>query len=334
MHLHKLRILLLITAFISGFSGYSQYTEVINSNRPGQSQGAFSVGNGILQVESGVFLGNDEHNLLNTDTDIFGVDLNVRYGFWREAFEINAIAQFQNNTTTFTTGSNGGFEASDFSRLTIGAKYLFFDPYKIVEEEKPNLYSYHDQFKFKWSSLIPAISTFLGVNYRGENNNITPPQLEGISPILLVATQNNWGRWVWVNNFIVEDFTTDFPTQTWIFTMTHSFSEKWAAFEEFQLINGDLNTDQIFRIGGALLFTKDLQIDVSGLINFKDTPSRNQVALGLSYRFDFHKLDEIIEEKGGDKKRNKDDDSTKKKKKKKKKRKDTLDFEDDGTINP
>ena len=323
-----------ILAFLISFlvlcaSSYGQYTETINSNRPGQSQGAFAVGNGVLQLESGVFLGNDEHNLLDTDTDIFGVDLNVRYGFWKEALEINVIAQFQSNTIAFTTGSLPDVEESDFSRLTIGAKYLFFDPYKNAEEEKPNYYSYHANFKFKWKSLIPAVSVFLGINYRGDENRITPQQLEGVSPIVLVATQNNWGRWVWVNNFIVEDFTTDFSTQTWISTMTHSFSEKWAAFGEFQLINGDLNSDEIFRLGGAYLFTKDFQIDVSGLINFKDTPSRNQVALGLSYRFDFHDSDEIIEEKENtDNKKKKDKGS--KKKKKKKKRKDTIDFEDDG----
>ena len=31
----------------------SQYTETINSNRPGSSHGAFSVGKNVLQIESG-----------------------------------------------------------------------------------------------------------------------------------------------------------------------------------------------------------------------------------------------------------------------------------------
>ena len=31
----------------------SQYTETINSNRPGSSQGAFSVGKNVLQFETG-----------------------------------------------------------------------------------------------------------------------------------------------------------------------------------------------------------------------------------------------------------------------------------------
>ena len=39
-------------------SVFSQYTEVINSNRPGSSQGAFAVGRNVLQFELGVNFSN------------------------------------------------------------------------------------------------------------------------------------------------------------------------------------------------------------------------------------------------------------------------------------
>ncbi len=310
----------------------SQYTETINSNRPGQSQGAFAVGTSVLQFESGAFLGNEIHTLLNTDTDIVGLNFSARYGVWKEALEINTIIQLQSNTTTFTTGATNSTQNTDFSRLSLGAKYLVYDPYKNRALEKPNLYSYHDQFKFKWKTLIPAVSVYGGVNYRGSDNSITPPQLEGFSPIVLLATQNNWARWVWVNNFMFEDFTTDFSSFTWITTLTRSIAQKWAVFGEFQLINGDLNIDQIFRLGGAYLILKDLQVDISGLTNFKDTPSRIQAEIGLSYRLDFHKSDEHIQE-SKTKKSDKvlpGEKKSKKKKKKRKNRKDAIDFEDDG----
>ena len=41
-------LLLLVASPIS-----SQYTEVINSNRPGSTQGAFAVGKNVLQFEIG-----------------------------------------------------------------------------------------------------------------------------------------------------------------------------------------------------------------------------------------------------------------------------------------
>ena len=43
----------------------AQYTEVINSNRPGVSESAFSVGTGVVQFEAGAFTVNEEHVPLN-----------------------------------------------------------------------------------------------------------------------------------------------------------------------------------------------------------------------------------------------------------------------------
>ena len=63
---------------------HAQFTETINSNRPGNSQGAFSVGTNIFQAELGAKIGKDDHSLLNYESDIFGVDAFLRYGVVRE----------------------------------------------------------------------------------------------------------------------------------------------------------------------------------------------------------------------------------------------------------
>ena len=36
-------------------NSYSQYTDIINSNRPGQSKSAFAVGQNVAQLESGFY---------------------------------------------------------------------------------------------------------------------------------------------------------------------------------------------------------------------------------------------------------------------------------------
>lgn len=46
----KTYVFLMVFAFT--LNGYSQYTEVINSNRPGVSQSAFSVGTNVVQFEA------------------------------------------------------------------------------------------------------------------------------------------------------------------------------------------------------------------------------------------------------------------------------------------
>ena len=42
-------------------SAFAQYTEVINSNRPGASISAFSVGKNVLQFEGGMFAEQQKH---------------------------------------------------------------------------------------------------------------------------------------------------------------------------------------------------------------------------------------------------------------------------------
>ena len=91
---------LLLFSYLSLFA---QYTETINSNRPGFSQGAFSVGKQILQFEAGFGLGKEEHSLLNNETSAFIIDYEIRYGVWKEELEISfnwvLSVQFKNIVT-------------------------------------------------------------------------------------------------------------------------------------------------------------------------------------------------------------------------------------------
>lgn len=97
-------------------------------------------------------------------------------------------------------------------------------------------------------------------------------------------------------NLIADKIGQEYPSYAGIVTLTHSFSPKFAGFGEFQSIVGDLYSDEIARAGLAYLFHKNFQLDASGLLNFKDTPSRWQVAFGLSYRLDMHTQDQYLDQ--------------------------------------
>ncbi len=275
----------------------AQYTETINSNRPGQSQGAFAVGTNVIQLESGGYFGNDEHTGFGTNTDIWGIDYQLRYGLLFENLELNLTGAFESQDTFQQfLGTTNEYKISDFKTNTIGAKYLIFDPYKSLEEDKPNLYSWKANQRFKWKTLIPAVSIYAGANFAFGDN---PYLYEGegkFSPKAAIITQNNWGRWVLVLNFIGDRLSEDYRSYTGIVTVTHTLSQNLAIFGEYQGIVSDLYADDLVRAGAAYLIGKDFQFDVSGLVNFKDTPSRWQVAAGISYRFDLHKMDEFLED--------------------------------------
>jgi len=272
----------------------AQYTETINSNRPGASFGAYSVGTNVIQAEGGVGFGNDNHNLLRTETDNLFLDYALRYGLLFEELELILEGRFVSAEQTLSFGG-GISEFSNFETNTFGAKYLVYDPYKKRQKEGPNLYSYHANHSVQWKDLVPAISVYAGANLLFGDNPFMFPDEPNISPKFAISTQNNFDRTVLVINLIVDKITTDFPSYSGIFTLTHALSNRFSVFGEFQTIIGDIYSDELVRGGGAFLFNKDFQLDVFGLVNFKDTPQRWLVGLGLSYRWDMFHKDKMLD---------------------------------------
>lgn len=297
----------LLSIFLGSSAAFAQYTETINSNRPGNSQGAFAVGNRVIQLETGLHYGQNKHSLRNTETNHFGIDYALRYGLGMERLEISLRGTYLASNKKNLVGANKEtLKFRNFKSNTLGLKYLIYDPYKLRSLEDPNIRSWDANFEFQWRDLIPAVSVYAGANLLFGNNPYQFTNEPNISPQVALITQNNYLNWAFVMNFVVDKFTTDFPTYAGVFTLTHAFNQKYSVFGEYQIIKNDLYSDNIFRAGGAYLINNNFQIDLSGLINFKDTPSRWQVALGVSYRWDmFHKDEYIIPKKKKEKKNGK-----------------------------
>ncbi|MDN3493056.1 transporter [Winogradskyella bathintestinalis] len=286
-----LKSTLIVILSISFNLAFGQYTEVINSNRPGVSKSAFSVGTGIVQFEAGAFTVKEEHALLNYEVSGFGLDFALRYGLLFEELELSLEGIYQNDNITYNNTTIPVEDPrSNFKNFTLGAKYLVYDPYKNAEDAKPNLYSFHANRGFSWKSLIPAISVYVGANFDTKDNPYVAPNIEGFSPKIMIATQNNFnGGWVFVMNLIKDRIGTDQSDFSYVLTLTHSFTPQWVVFGETQGIQSDFYADNIFRFGGAYLWTKDFQLDANIAFNTKDTPTIFNIAFGASYRLDFHK---------------------------------------------
>lgn len=321
--------LILLTSLITT-QAFSQYTDVINSNRPGVSRSAFSVGTNVAQFEIGPYILKEKRTPATAyEVSGFGADFAVRYGLLWEELELNIEGAFQNDTKTLMSNVAAEDSRSNFKFVSVGAKYLVFDPYKNAGEDKPNLYSWKANRQFKWKSLIPAVSVYLGANYDTADNPYTAPGIEGFSPKVMIATQNNFaGGWVFVMNLIKDRIGTDQSDFQYILTLTHSFNPKWVIFGEAQGIKSDFYADNLFRVGGAYLWGKDFQLDTALTFNTKDTPSVFSVNFGASYRLDFHKDKEVDngnsakdererKSRKNKKRKNKDSEEPKKKQKRK-----------------
>ncbi|MCK5443838.1 MAG: transporter [Maribacter sp.] len=304
------------------FLGFSQYTDVINSNRPGLSVSAYAIGKNVLQMEAGLLYEQQNHNVLNTQSNIWGTDISLRYGLLFEQLELNWEGTFQNQNITF---SNFGTSDSrtDFHRNRLGLKFLIYDRYKSAERNKPNLYSWRANNIFQMKNLIPSVSLYAGANFvLGDN-----PFYVGdptISPRVMVATQSRLTpRFVLISNLAYDRIGTDFPEMSYLVSLSHAFKNpKWRVFVENQGVKSDRYSDILIRSGVVHLFNEDLQADINLGASFKNTPSRIFISMGASYRFDFHTdkpkaiEDQNANQNGGEIGKN----SMKKKKKKKKKK--------------
>jgi hypothetical protein len=226
------------------------------------------------------------------DNKVKGVGLNftLRYGLILEELELQVSGVYQNDKyTDMRSTIDAEYNRSNFKKFKIGAKYLVYDPYK-NRDDSPNLYSYWANNKFKWNSLIPAVSVYVGINIDGENNPYTAPGIKGVSPSFTIATQNNFNNnFVLITNLILERIGTNQNDFEYIVTLTHAFNNQWVSFIETHGINSEFYAENMLKFGAAYLSNENLQLDTSLTINFKNTPKIFYINFGGSYRFDLHK---------------------------------------------
>lgn len=288
--MNRLLVFFLLIFLLKINLGYSQFTDIINSNRPGTSSGAFSVGKNILQLENGFYFTNEKHQLLNYDIEGYGTEFKIRYGFLYEKLELIISGNYQSdNLSDNRYNPANNINRKNFKKFKIGAKYLIYDPKKGITE-KPNVYSYFADKKFKWKNLIPAISVYGGLNIDSKNNPFISSNVSGISPSLAIFTQSNFtNRSVITTNVIFERIGSNQNDFEYIISLTHAFNESFIGFIETHGIKSDFYADNKLGFGVAYLFNDNLQLDLGAILNFKDTPKIFQMSLGVSYRLNLYK---------------------------------------------
>lgn len=313
----------LITAICTFFGAtsalFGQYTDAINSNRPGLSQSGFSVGKTVFQTELGVTYNNRDHQLHKTGDQGFNSELNIRYGAFLEQLEFqlrtsHQISKFYSLTDNWKT--------SGFEKVGLGAKYLVFDPYKQLKEQKPNLYSWKANHRFKFRDLVPAVALAAHADLKA-SSAVNPEDFPSLALGGYLITHNSFGRMVLVTNWGVRNFSSKYETYEYIVTLTYGLNSDWSVFVENHGLQSDPYGDLIFRAGLAFLLRENLQLDGNAGMSAKNTPSNYTVGIGLSWRFDGNYEDVWL--RAPNKEEEKSEMDKKMEKANKKKRKDQVD---------
>ena len=283
---------LLISFFLNLFLVHninSQYTEIINTNKPGSSQGAFSVGKNILQFENTAYFSENSHDIINYESQQTGLNFSVRFGAFLEKLELNIVGNFQmEKIDDFKYNPVRRSEVSNFKFLRFGGKYLIYDPKKGLED-KPNYYSYWANKKFSFKNLIPAVSLYAALNIDSENNPYTAYGVKGISPTVSIILQSNFSkRSVLICNLIGDRIGSTQNDYGYIISLTHAFSSRFISYLENQAIISDFYADNKIELGVAYLINKNIQLDIGSSLNFKSTPKIFAISFGYSHRFNLN----------------------------------------------
>ncbi len=281
---------LLCVLLLSITTTYSQYTEVINSNKPGFSESPYSVGKGVYQFESNLFFRETAIEPTFSRPESFGFDMLFRTSFLSEKLELNAQIRYQNDKIAFKNIFTSSYNTKGLSRLTIGAKYLLFQ--QEYEDKSKEVRSWKRRNAFDKKRLIPSVAIYAGLNTDVLNDIYKTGSMSPKAGILL---QNNLSpAFNIITNVYYDNIGTEFSELSYIITGTVNISSRWSTFFENQTIFQQNQTNSNLGTGLAFLYSRNLQINASGRFLFEGKSQGFYVGFGVSYRINKHK-DSFIE---------------------------------------
>ncbi len=270
----------------------AQYTEIINSKRPGFSESPYSIGTDVFQFETGLFYRTSNNETILSRPNTIGGELFFRYGKFFEKLEVNAKVAYQRDEI-LNNASEANTTISGISELTIGAKYLIYEQ-KYTDKSK-EIRSWKKRIAFDKKRLIPSVGAYVGVNTNFLSDGFKENELSIKGAVLL---QNDFSdRFVLLTNLIADKILSDSNEYSYIATITYAINYKWSYFIENQGIFKKTYSPKFhFGTGAAFLLSNNLQLDASVRTNFFDDYSFLYSSIGVAWRLDKHS-DEIIQKK-------------------------------------
>ncbi|PQJ80953.1 hypothetical protein BTO18_07630 [Polaribacter porphyrae] len=271
--------------FIGLQTVFAQYTEVINSNKPGFSESPYSVGTGVYQFESNLFFRNTKIEPTFSRPQSFGFDMLFRTSLFLEKLELNAQVSYNRDKVAFKNIFTSHYFDTGFSRFTIGAKYLIYQ--QEYEDKSKEVRSWKRRNAFDKKRLIPSVAIYAGLNTDMVNDYY---KTGNMSPKVGVLLQNNLSnQFNIITNVFYDKIGTDFPELSYIITGTYNFSDRWSTFIENQTIFQEFRNVTNLGTGLAYLYNKNLQINASGRFLAEGTAAGFYAGFGVSYRINKHK---------------------------------------------
>jgi len=228
--LHKLRVFLVVCILLLTGTISAQYTNVINSNRPGLSESPYSVGTGVYQLETSFFYTETSKYPTFYRPQSYGADFLLRSSFLNEKLEFNINLAYQNQEVGFQNIFNSSYRQPGLSKLVVAAKYLVYE--KKYEDKSKEIRSWVARNSFDWKRLIPSVAIYAGAN-TGIVENIY--KTNRFSPKVGILLQNDLSdNFNIITNMFYDRIGTKLPELSYIITATYNYKPRWSIFIENQ----------------------------------------------------------------------------------------------------
>jgi hypothetical protein len=280
----------------------SQYTPIINSNRPGLTQGAFAVAPGVYQLELGTSYRQDQFvSLAQAKSQGMGFTLDLRTGLILQNLELIYRVDYHNDQLAFNNVSGRlSNTRKGTKRNIVGFKLLLFDPFRNADWYKVNTKSYKANKGLRLIDLIPALSVYFGSELSFGNIypygepfspifNLKTPELkqDEISGELMLITQNHFlNNFVLVNNWGRRYLGSAYEQNYMSSSLMIPIKKRLMSFVEQVSVKSQLSSDIFLTAGAVYLINENIQLDAFLSHTIKDTPAMFSAGVGVSYRID------------------------------------------------
>ncbi len=298
----------------------AQYTEVINSNRPGISESPYSTGLDVLQTEIGLSTSSIDTVNTNSSTHLRNISLQFREGAFNECFEFNG---YYSQDFFYTKPEQSGyFDGHTTFGIGAGVKYMIYEP--TYSDRSNEIRSWKSRTRFDTRRLIPTVgaSILVGASFTPKldisfNTNISTRDLDSDSSNdntdsseedssafeadfifntrvkAAILLQNNLGPdWVVVTNLTYDKTGDNLKKSSLTMSSIHTLDDFWSVYGELNMDNIELDATKggnyFIGGGGAYLLNKNLQLDASVRANFGDFYTGVTFGIGISWRTDDH----------------------------------------------
>ncbi len=268
----------------SNFLLNAQYTNVINSNRPGFSESPYSVGTGVYQIETGFFYNSSKIVRTFTIPKSFGLNMVLRTSFFSDRLELNTNFTIQKDQVAFKNVFTSHYFTTGISDFSVGAKYLVY--HQEYEDKSKEIRSWKRRHAFDWKRAIPSIAVYIGMNTNLVNDIY---KLEGITPKVGVLLQNNLSNKLnIITNIYYDNMNSSYSELIYIVTGTYAINDNWSTFLEHQGSYNNFQINNNFGTGIAYLANRHFQVDASTRLNFNGKTTEFYAGIGFSFRLDRH----------------------------------------------